>query len=77
MNWPESSVIRFAGECGPIDLAQSAEFDYSVTQACKALRQEGCEVAVNSNPATIITHPELADPTCIHPLARDLHELTA
>jgi carbamoyl-phosphate synthase large subunit len=54
---------------GPIVIGQSAEFDYSGTQACKALRQEGYEVVlVNSNPATIMTDPELADRTYIEPL---------
>ncbi len=54
---------------GPIVIGQSAEFDYSGTQACKALKQEGYEVVlVNSNPATIMTDPELADRTYIEPL---------
>ena len=54
---------------GPIVIGQSAEFDYSGTQACKALRQDGYEVVlVNSNPATIMTDPELADRTYIEPL---------
>src|ERR1700761_6444740 len=54
---------------GPIVIGQSAEFDYSGTQACKALRSEGYEVVlVNSNPATIMTDPELADRTYIEPL---------
>ena len=54
---------------GPIVIGQSAEFDYSGTQACKALRVEGYEVVlVNSNPATIMTDPELADRTYIEPL---------
>ena len=49
---------------GPIVIGQSAEFDYSGTQACKALKAEGYEVVlVNSNPATIMTDPELADRT--------------
>jgi len=49
---------------GPIVIGQSAEFDYSGTQACKALKQEGYEVVlVNSNPATIMTDPDLADRT--------------
>ncbi len=57
---------------GPIVIGQSAEFDYSGTQACKALRAEGYEVVlVNSNPATIMTDPELADRTYIEPLTRD------
>ncbi len=54
---------------GPIVIGQSAEFDYSGTQACKALRAEGYEVVlVNSNPASIMTDPELADRTYIEPL---------
>jgi len=54
---------------GPIVIGQSAEFDYSGTQACKALKQEGYEVVlVNSNPATIMTDPDLADRTYIEPL---------
>src|SRR5580658_8876833 len=54
---------------GPIVIGQSAEFDYSGTQACKALKQEGYEVVlVNSNPATIMTDPELADRTYIEPM---------
>lgn len=54
---------------GPIVIGQACEFDYSGTQACKALRQEGYElVLVNSNPATIMTDPELADRTYIEPL---------
>src|ERR1700678_833678 len=60
---------------GPIVIGQSAEFDYSGTQACKALRQEGYEVIlVNSNPATIMTDPELADRTYIEPLTREYLE---
>jgi carbamoyl-phosphate synthase large subunit len=54
---------------GPIVIGQAAEFDYSGTQACRALRQEGYEVVlVNSNPATIMTDPETADRTYIEPL---------
>src|SRR6188472_2628672 len=54
---------------GPIVIGQAAEFDYSGTQACKALRAEGLEVIlVNSNPATIMTDPELADATYIEPV---------
>ncbi len=60
---------------GPIVIGQSAEFDYSGTQACKALKQEGFEVVlVNSNPATIMTDPELADRTYIEPLTREYVE---
>ena len=51
---------------GPIVIGQSAEFDYSGTQACKALKSEGFEVVLaNSNPATIMTDPESADRTYI------------
>src|SRR5258706_6850986 len=54
---------------GPIVIGQACEFDYSGTQACKALRAEGLEVVlVNSNPATIMTDPEMADRTYIEPL---------
>jgi carbamoyl-phosphate synthase large subunit len=54
---------------GPIVIGQAAEFDYSGVQACKVLREEGYEVVlVNSNPATIMTDPELADSTYIEPL---------
>src|SRR5437763_14243630 len=60
---------------GPIVIGQSAEFDYSGTQACKALKSEGYEVVLaNSNPATIMTDPELADRTYIEPLTRDYLE---
>ena len=54
---------------GPIVIGQACEFDYSGTQACKALRSEGLQVVlVNSNPATIMTDPEVADRTFIEPL---------
>src|SRR5215468_9214541 len=54
---------------GPIVIGQACEFDYSGSQACKALRSEGLEVVlVNSNPATIMTDPELADRTYVEPL---------
>src|ERR671912_160852 len=54
---------------GPIVIGQACEFDYSGTQACKALRQEGFEIVlVNSNPATIMTDPETADKTYVEPL---------
>src|SRR6266568_2691563 len=60
---------------GPIIIGQSAEFDYSGTQACKALKAEGYEVALaNSNPATIMTDPEFADRTYIEPLTREYLE---
>jgi carbamoyl-phosphate synthase large subunit len=54
---------------GPIIIGQACEFDYSGTQACKALKEEGFEVVlVNSNPATIMTDPEMADHTYIEPI---------
>ena len=54
---------------GPIVIGQACEFDYSGTQACKALKEEGYRVIlVNSNPATIMTDPEFADVTYIEPL---------
>ena len=56
---------------GPIVIGQACEFDYSGTQACKALKEEGFRVIlVNSNPATIMTDPEFADVTYIEPLTR-------
>src|SRR5882672_976252 len=56
---------------GPIVIGQSAEFDYSGTQACKVLKSDGYEVVLcNSNPATIMTDPEVADRTYIEPLTR-------
>ncbi len=58
---------------GPIVIGQACEFDYSGTQACKALRDEGFEVVlINSNPATIMTDPELADRTYIEPLTSEI-----
>ena len=58
---------------GPIVIGQACEFDYSGTQACKALREEGYTVVlVNSNPATIMTDPETADRTYIEPLTSEL-----
>ncbi|MEL6352046.1 MAG: carbamoyl-phosphate synthase large subunit [Cyanobacteria bacterium J06627_28] len=60
---------------GPIVIGQACEFDYSGTQACKALREEGYEVVlVNSNPATIMTDPDIADRTYIEPLTAPLLE---
>jgi carbamoyl-phosphate synthase large subunit len=58
---------------GPIIIGQACEFDYSGTQACKALKQEGYRVIlVNSNPATIMTDPDLADATYIEPITPDI-----
>jgi len=60
---------------GPIVIGQACEFDYSGTQACKALREEGYEVVlVNSNPATIMTDPETADATYIEPITPEVVE---
>ena len=60
---------------GPIVIGQACEFDYSGTQACKALREEGYEVVlVNSNPATIMTDPEMADRTYIEPITPEVVE---
>src|SRR5437016_10756399 len=58
---------------GPIVIGQACEFDYSGTQACKALREEGYTVVlVNSNPATIMTDPETADRTYIEPITWEM-----
>ncbi|CAK9172500.1 unnamed protein product, partial [Ilex paraguariensis] len=60
---------------GPIVIGQACEFDYSGTQACKALREEGYEVIlINSNPATIMTDPDMADRTYIEPMTPELIE---
>ncbi|MBN2453562.1 MAG: carbamoyl-phosphate synthase large subunit [Candidatus Omnitrophica bacterium] len=60
---------------GPIVISQACEFDYSGTQACKALREEGYKVVlVNSNPATIMTDPEIADRTYIEPITPEIVE---
>ncbi|MDE0939833.1 MAG: carbamoyl phosphate synthase large subunit, partial [Pirellulales bacterium] len=60
---------------GPIVIGQACEFDYSGTQACKALREENYEVVlVNSNPATIMTDPDTADRTYIEPLTTEMVE---
>jgi carbamoyl-phosphate synthase large subunit len=65
-----SSVLIIGS--GPIVIGQAAEFDYSGTQACRALREEGYRVIlVNSNPATIMTDPEVADATYIEPLTAE------
>ncbi|HET7476992.1 MAG TPA: carbamoyl-phosphate synthase large subunit [Dermatophilaceae bacterium] len=60
---------------GPIVIGQAAEFDYSGTQACRVLREEGIRVIlVNSNPATIMTDPEVADQTYVEPITPDVLE---
>ncbi len=61
---------------GPIIISQACEFDYSGTQACKALKEEGYEVVlVNSNPATIMTDPDMSDRTYIEPITPEVVEL--
>ncbi len=60
---------------GPIVIGQACEFDYSGTQACKALREEGYKIIlVNSNPATIMTDPEMADRTYVEPITAEMVE---
>ena len=60
---------------GPIVIGQACEFDYSGTQACKALREEGYKVIlINSNPATIMTDPDIADKTYIEPITTKILE---
>ena len=66
------SKIMIIGS-GPIIISQACEFDYSGTQACKALKEEGYEIVlVNSNPATIMTDPEMADHTYIEPITPEM-----
>src|SRR6478672_2251910 len=68
-----SSVLVIGS--GPIVIGQAAEFDYSGTQACRVLRDEGLRVVlVNSNPATIMTDPEFADATYIEPITPEFVE---
>jgi len=60
---------------GPIVIGQACEFDYSGTQACRVLKQEGIRVSlVNSNPATIMTDPEFADSTYVQPITAEYIE---
>ena len=60
---------------GPIIIGQACEFDYSGTQACKALKDEGYKVIlINSNPATIMTDPNVADKTYIEPITLEILE---
>ena len=60
---------------GPIIIGQACEFDYSGTQACKALKDEGYKIVLmNSNPATIMTDPEVADKTYIEPITIEILE---
>ena len=60
---------------GPIVIGQACEFDYSGAQACKSLKEEGYEIIlINSNPATIMTDPEIADKTYIEPITKEFVE---
>ena len=60
---------------GPIVIGQACEFDYSGAQACKVLKEDGYEVVlVNSNPATIMTDPQLVDRTYVEPITKDFIE---
>src|SRR4030065_214787 len=68
-----NKVVIFGS--GPIVIGQACEFDYSGTQACKALLEEGFEIVlVNSNPATIMTDPEMAHRTYVEPLTTEILE---
>src|SRR5690625_7880392 len=68
-----SSVLVIGS--GPIVIGQAAEFDYSGTQAIRVLKDEGVRVVlVNSNPATIMTDPEMADATYVEPITADVVE---
>ena len=68
------STILIIG-AGPIVIGQACEFDYSGVQACKALKEEGYRVVlINSNPATIMTDPGLADATYIEPITPEFAE---
>src|SRR5699024_98847 len=69
---PDISSVLVIGS-GPIVIGQAAEFDYSGTQACRVLREEGLRVIlVNSNPATIMTDPEIADATYVEPIEPEI-----
>ena len=71
---PDLKSVLVIGS-GPIIIGQACEFDYSGTQACRVLRQEGIRVSlVNSNPATIMTDPEFADATYVEPITPDVLE---
>src|SRR6516162_7137198 len=66
------STILIIG-AGPIIIGQACEFDYSGTQACKTLRAEGYRIVlINSNPATIMTDPDMADRTYIEPITPEI-----
>ena len=68
-------IKKFVIGAGPIVIGQACEFDYSGTQACKALKDEGYKVIlINSNPATIMTDPDVADKTYIEPIIPEIVE---
>src|SRR6266487_1813440 len=71
---PDLACVLIIGS-GPIVIGQGCEFDYSGTQACQVLKQEGLRVVlVNSNPATIMTDPELTDATYVEPITPEVIE---
>ena len=71
---PDISSVLVIGS-GPIVIGQAAEFDYSGTQACRVLREEGVRVIlVNPNPATIMTDPDFADATYVEPITSEVLE---
>src|SRR6056297_1740402 len=71
---PDINTVLVIGS-GPIVIGQAAEFDYSGTQACRVLREDGVRVVlVNSNPATIMTDPGFADATYIEPISPEVIE---
>ena len=71
MTREEDRTILLIGS-GPIKIGQAAEFDYSGAQACRALQEEGARVVlVNSNPATIMTDPEMADKVYVVPITTE------
>src|SRR5512132_1738748 len=71
---PKPASVLILGS-GPVVIGQAAEFDYAGTQACRALRAEGVRtILVNSNPATIMTDPEVADAIYLEPLTVDAVE---
>src|SRR5579883_1839234 len=74
-NMPKRTDIRkiLVLGAGPITIGQACEFDYSGTQACKALAEEGYQIVlINSNPATIMTDPEIAHRTYLEPVTADI-----
>ena len=71
---PDIASVLVIGS-GPIVIGQACEFDYSGTQACRVLRDEGIRVVLlNSNPATIMTDPEFADATYVEPITTEVIE---